>query len=81
VVARVRITERLLLQVVDGRGLSIVDESSGVELVLDPLEAGRLYVGIGWFADHGRDLIRVALRQAIDDVTVILDTERRIADS
>jgi hypothetical protein len=66
-----RLSDRLVLQAVDDHRLVLVDDSSGAEVVLSVVDAGRLAAGIAWFATNGGPALADALTGALADATVI----------
>jgi hypothetical protein len=72
-----RLSHRLVLQVVDDDRLVLVDDRTGYELALSVVEAGRLAAGISWFATNGGAKLSDALTEALQDATVIAEGKPR----
>lgn len=66
-----RLSARLVLQVVDDDRLVLVDDQTGHEVVLSAVEAGRVAAGISWFATNQPGRLGDALTAALQDATVI----------
>lgn len=66
-----RLSARLVLQVVDDFRLVLVDDMTGAEIILGVAEAGRLAAGISWFATNDPGRLGDALTNALQEATVI----------
>lgn len=66
-----RLSARIVLQVVDDDRLVLVDDQTGAEVVLSLVEAGRLAAGIAWFGTNGPGKMADRLTEALQDATVI----------
>lgn len=71
-----RLNDHLLLQELGSEGYVIIDETDGTEMLLAVDEAGRLLVGLGWFA-HSDPALDTAAHAAAQEAGFTVVVERR----